>query len=137
MIAAPARVAFREVSSSDPTVAAWAQRLLAQSPHFSHASDYLPGAWLGLYVEDRLLSAYGYTHCKNGVVAVEYALCEPSKAGRVALEALTLTCCDLWKGRVVRFHCEIANRKIRKLVERLGAKPVAYMYEIIPEGHHG
>jgi hypothetical protein len=103
-----------------------------QAPHFSHALDYSPGTWLGLFSGERLLSAYGYSLCVDGTIAVEYALCEPSRAGRVALEYLTRTMYDTWRGKIVRFHCEKGNRKMRRVVERLGAKPVAFMYEVIP-----
>ncbi len=127
----------RELSSDDPRILAWLDRFVPQVPHFSHALDYSSGSWLGLFVNERLLSAFGYTYCKNDVVCIEYALCEPSKAGRIGLDALMRTLRQTFSDKTLRFHCEISNLKIRRMVEALGAKPVAYLYELGPEEHHG
>lgn len=129
-VAAPPHLEILPVSPSDPILQAWCARLRTQAPHFTHAADYQPGLWIGLYRDGEMLAAYGYTICRNDVVAVEYALCQPSKAGKNALDALTYILNEQWKQRVVRFHCEISNRKMRKIVEGYGARPVALMYQL-------
>jgi hypothetical protein len=125
----------REVLHDDPLLASWVAKLRSRAPHFSHANDHQPGSWIGMYAGSRLLTAYGYTYCMDGTVLVDYAVCEPTKAGRVAMQTLGLVLVQTWKGRPIRFFTEIANRKMRRLFEGVfGAKPSALLYEVYDRG---
>ncbi len=118
------------IPGDHPTLARWRRRFERLSPHFDHLPNYEPGSWIGMFVHDRLLAAFGYTLCVHDVVAVEFALCEPSRAGRIALAALMRVLYTQWRGRTLRFHIECSNRRMRRMVESLGATPVALMYEL-------
>jgi hypothetical protein len=87
--------------------------------------------WLGLYLGPRLLSAMGYLFYSDGTVLVQMAVCEPSRGGRVALDAIIGLCRSMWSGRRVLWFSEIANRKMARVFKGVGASPVAAMWETV------
>lgn len=129
---APEIISCRSVGPNDPTIQAWLATFMRQATSFSHVGAQVgAGAWIGLYGGDRLLSAFGYTHCVDGTVFIEHALCEPSRAGAMGLRVLAQALYQLWHGsNRMRFFCERRNRRMRRIVEGLGAVPQAFLYEI-------
>lgn len=124
-------VSAAQVPHDDPRLRCWVAKLRDRAPHFSHANEHEPGSWIGMYAGERLLCAYGYTLCVDGTVMIDYAVCEPTKAGRFALQALGLALKQMWHGRRIRFFTELANKKMRRVFENVfGARPVALLYEI-------
>lgn len=125
-------IAVASVPHDDARLRCWVSKLRSRVPHFSHANDHQPGAWIGAYLRGRLVCAYGYTFCHDGTILIDYAVCEPTRAGRVCLEAMGLILKKTWAGRPIRFFTELSNRKMRKIFEhKFGAKPVALLYEVL------
>lgn len=118
------------VPPDDPLVRAWLRKLHEQNPHFSHGADTQPGFWYGLYVLGTLRSVIGFTYCPGNVVMVEYVMCEPSKAGYATMRILLAGMREQWKSMTIRCYCESVNMRIRRIIEGLGARPVALMYEV-------
>jgi hypothetical protein len=125
------------VDPNDPLLRWWVAQLKARCPHFSHASELQTGSWYGLYVAGRLRAAMGFTYCTDRTIMVEYVVCEPSKAGRASMIVLMSALKEQWRENNIRFFCEVDNKKMRRITEALGAKPVAVMYQIDAEGRRG
>lgn len=131
------------VDPYDITLLRWRDTLRERCPHFSqNANGEQPGVWFGLYVrtkdeaDARLRAVIGFTYCINQVVLIDAIMCEPSKVGRASLAVLMATLREQWRSSwTVRFFCERDNRKMRRMVEALDARPVALMYEIPMETH--
>jgi hypothetical protein len=123
-------IAFAPVDPLDPTLQAWVRTLKARNPHFAHAHDSGPGTWLGLYGNESLLSAIGYTWNADNSVLIEYIVCRPSRAGRWALFAIMLTLKKILKGRRIVWFTQNDNPRMKRLYHILGATPVATMYEL-------
>ena len=96
--------------------------------HFTHGIARDPGCWLGFWYGPRLLAAMGLTICHDHTLFIDELLCEPTRAGLHARVILGTTVRDTWSG-AIRFNCEVANRSVRRVVELLGARPVAALYE--------
>jgi hypothetical protein len=115
-------------------LANWYFALLTKTGHIaSHSEHKLPAHWLGLKHNDVLIAAIGLTTCVDSTLYIDALVCEPSRQGVWARAALTKTVVNTWGGPI-RFMCGVGNRSVRKLVQSLGSKPTAILYECPGKG---
>lgn len=118
------------VDPLDETLQGWVRKLRDRNPHFAHAHDSGPGTWLGLYGNESLLAAIGYTWNADNSVLIEYVVCRPNKPGRWALFAVMLMLKKILRGRRIVWFTQNNNHRMHKMFHILGAAPVATMYEL-------
>lgn len=123
-------ISFRALDLTDPTLNGWHEKLRSRTPHFDHEVNG-PKTWTGLYKGDHLLAAVGFSFMPANTVVVECAVCEPSKDGLYARNALCLSLKKFWAGKRIIFFTEISNKKmLRFLTQAIKAVPVAAMMEV-------
>ena len=111
----------------DPLIQAWLAKLRARNTHFSYEAD--PQKWIGLYAGRRLLAAIAHKPTGPTDILIEAIACEPTKAGRVAAQALWLALAQSWNGKRVTFFVSRANRKMLRALPT-GSVEVARMYQV-------
>lgn len=134
MIAAEHPLAFAPLDRARPDLLDMLHRLQQNTPAFAHQEFGQPQRWYGVLRGDRLLAACGWDTYVDGTVEVRYLLCDPSKEGRKLLGALAGLLAKAWEGYRVVFHCQATNTRMRRIVESLGARPIAVLYEWRSQG---
>lgn len=121
---------YREVSIFEAPLDRWYAKARHQNKAFSHI-ERDPAQWVGLFEEERLLSAYGFTQFNDGTICLDAALCEPSKVGLAALAAFGIILKKAAEGKRVVFFVESTNRRMKFIADKLlGARVIAEMREI-------
>lgn len=124
------RVAVREVDCLQAPLDQWLADLASRQP--PELAVINPEAhYTGLFVDERLAAAIGFSFTHKGSIFIDALVCEPSKTGyhsAVALFALMRKC---WEGRRVTFCTSLTNRHIlRALKKYTTARPVYSFWEM-------
>lgn len=128
------RLEFTALDRARPDLLDMLERLRRNTPAFAHQSFGQPQKWYGVVRGEKLLAAFGWDTHLDGTVEVRYALCDPSREGRKLLGALAGLLAKAWEGYRVVFHCQVTNTRMRRIVESLGARPLAVLYEWRSQG---
>lgn len=123
------QLSFGPVDPNRPDLLDMFDKLHHYTTAFSYQEFVHPQTWYGVSRGEKTLAAYGFNVYPDDTIEIRYAVCQPSKEGLRLLASMAGLLAKAWEGRRVVFHVQASNLRMRRIVEALGSKPIALLYE--------